>query len=78
MKALGVRLAGVGRPLTSSLPGHHLEHLLHCRVDVVRHHGETGQGWSAHCCSDGYFHNDEKSPASDQFVAETRGVTSSI
>ena len=65
-----MRLAGVGRPLAGWLPGHRVECLLHCRVDVVRHHGETGQGWSAHFCSDGCGRSGAKSPSSDQFVAD--------
>ena len=67
-EALGARLAGAGKPLARWLPGQRSERHLHCRVDVVRHHGETGQGWSAHCCSDGYGRSGKKSPSSDQFV----------
>ena len=55
---------------TRWLPGQRSEPCLHCRVDVVRHHGETGQGWSAHRCSDGYGRSGKKSPSSDQFVVD--------
>ena len=65
-----MRLAGAGRPLAGWILGHRVERLPHCRVDMVRYHDETGQGWSAQCYSDGFCRTGETSPNSDQFIPE--------